>query len=795
MYVDPVSPHPAAARRRPEPEARPARAPRDERRRIRIAVQGTVQGVGFRPFAHRLATELGLGGWVLNGPGGVVIEVEGPDSPCTAFVTRLSAEAPSLARIERLETTALAVVGETAFRIAASEPAGRPFTLVAPDVATCPECLAELQDSANRRFGYAFINCTQCGPRFTVVRDLPYDRANTTMEGFPLCPTCRREYEQPSDRRFHAEPTACPACGPTLSFTGGEPPPGTADPVDSVVACLKAGKIVAVKGLGGFHLACDARNPHAVARLRQRKGREEKPLAVMVAGLPEARALCRVSGEEAALLASAARPIVLLDRREEGGVGGAPPVDGVAPGVAPGQHQLGLMLPYTPLHHVLLARWSGPLVMTSGNLSEEPIAYGNGEALERLGGIADAFLLHNRPIHMRCDDSVARVWGGVPRLLRRSRGYAPAPLSLPWHFARPILAVGGELKNTFCLGRENFAILSQHLGDLENEAATRAFEAAVEHYCRLFQIEPEVIVHDLHPDYRSTRYALERAGQARLVGVQHHHAHIAAVMAEHGLEGPVIGLAWDGTGYGLDGRLWGGEFLVCDLRGFERAGHWSYFPLPGGAAAIRQPWRVAAGLLRERLGCAVARLPLPALQRHGPETAVLARMIERGVNAPLSCGVGRLFDAAAALVTGRETVSYEGQAALELEQLADASETGACPVDLKEVDGQWIPDSASLIEAVARMMLDGTAPPVAAARFHGALAETAAEVCRLVSAERDIRQVVLGGGVFQNRLLLDRCIAALTRSGLEVYVPRQVPPNDGGLALGQIVVGDRLSCA
>ncbi|MFI5399932.1 MAG: carbamoyltransferase HypF [SAR324 cluster bacterium] len=799
MLNEPVSIDPARPDPLPEPGLCPVQAAPEEVRRVRIAVQGTVQGVGFRPFVHRLAAELGLGGWVLNGADGVTIEVEGPGCSTSAFVARLSAELPPLAHIERMAAMPVAALGERIFRIAPSERAERPFTLIAPDIATCPDCLAELQDPDNRRFSYAFINCTNCGPRFTVVRDLPYDRANTTMDVFPLCPTCLVEYEHPADRRFHAEPTACPKCGPALTFSrtlarganstvsSPQQPLQGNDPIGSVVASLRAGQIVAIKGLGGFHLACDARNGSAVALLRQRKGREEKPFAVMVAGLAQARELCAVSRDEAALLSAPERPIVLLDRRRSSR-------EPLAAAVAPGQKQLGLMLPYTPLHSLLLGRWQGPLVMTSGNLSEEPIAYRNDEAQARLGSIADGFLLHNRDIHMRCDDSVARVWGGAARLLRRSRGYAPAPVRLRWRFSRPILAVGGELKNTFCLGRENFAILSHHIGDLENEAAMRAFEGAVEHYCRLFQVAPEVIVHDLHPDYRSTRFALEQAGRARIVGVQHHHAHVAAVMAEHGLEGPVIGLAWDGTGYGTDGCLWGGEFLVCDLRGFERVGHWSEFPLPGGAAAIRQPWRVAAGLLRERFGDDVAGLPLPALLHHASEIPVLSRMIERRINVPRSCGVGRLFDAAAALIAGQETASYEGQAAQALEQLADGSATATCPVELAQVHGQWIPDSASLLASVARRILEGTAPQAVAAGFHAALALAGAEVCRQVRAQRGIRQVVLGGGVFQNRVLLQRCSEALTRSGLDVYVSRQVPTNDGGLALGQVVVGDRLTC-
>jgi hydrogenase maturation protein HypF len=784
---------PASVLRQPalpvsEPAARPHDSAGGEGQRLRIGVQGTVQGVGFRPFVHRLATELSLKGWVRNGSDGVTIEVEGVSSACSTFVSRLTSELPPLAKLERLVALSIPMLDEREFRIAPSEHAVRQFTLIAPDIATCPDCLAELRNSENRRFGYAFTNCTNCGPRFTVIRDLPYDRANTTMHVFPLCPSCAREYENPSDRRFHAEPTACPECGPALSYDGAGYARETADPIAAVVANLRAGGIVAIKGLGGFHLACDARNESAVSLLRARKRREEKPLALMVGGLPQARELCSVSQDEAALLCSPARPIVLLERRP------ACP-DPIAVSIAPGQRQLGLMLPYTPLHHLLLDRWPGPLVMTSGNITEEPIVFRNEEARSRLGTIADGFLVHNREIHMRCDDSVARIWAGAPQVLRRSRGYAPAPLSLRWRFRQSILGVGGELKNAICFGQDNFAILSHHIGDLENELATQSFVSTIEHYSRLFHISPEVIVHDLHPDYVSTRYALEQVGRVRIVGVQHHHAHIAAVMAEHGLEGPVIGLAWDGTGYGPDGCLWGGEFLVCDLRAYERVGHWSYFPLPGGAAAIRQPWRVAAALLRERFGDEVCNLPLPAIQRHAAEYAVVSKMIERGINVPLSCGVGRLFAAVSVLVTGRDLVSFEGQAAMELEQIAEVSKVTAIPLEVVKVDGMWIPDSASVLAGIARMVMDGISSPTVAARFHETLASTGAEVCRQVGSDRGIRHVVLGGGVFQNRLLLQRCTEALNRSGFEVFVSRQVPTNDGGLALGQVVVGDRLACA
>jgi hydrogenase maturation protein HypF len=603
------------------------------------------------------------------------------------------------------------------------------------------------------------------------------------MAAFALCPACRREYEDPRDRRFHAEPTACPVCGPRLTLCDPAGRPLEGDPVAGAAALLRGGGILALKGLGGFHLACDAADSEAVARLRRRKAREEKPLAVMVPDLAAARALARVTEAEAELLGAAARPIVLLALRP-----GAP----LAPEVAPGLNELGVMLPYTPLHHLLLAQCGRALVMTSGNLSEEPIAFGNAEALERLAGIADAFLLHDREIHMRCDDSVARVWEGAPRLLRRSRGYAPAPLTLPWAFTRPLLATGGELKNTFCLGRERFAFLSHHIGDLENESTLRSFERAVEHYGRLFQVTPEVIVHDLHPDYLSTRYALERAGQVELIGVQHHHAHVAAVMAEHGLEGPVLGIAWDGAGYGTDGTLWGGEVLLCDLAQFTRVGTWRPFRLPGGAAAIRQPWRTALSLLLQGQG---AGLPLDLVRRHGDALATIRRMVERGFNAPLSSGVGRLFDAAAALILGRDEAHYEGQAAIALEHAADPDELGTLPVAIAEEAGVWVADSAGLAHTLAEALLAGTAAPILAARFHNALAQVAADMTHVLAARHGVRDVVLSGGVFQNRLLLRRCADALARAGLKTYLGRQVPVNDGGLALGQAVIGGRRTCA
>ncbi len=758
--------------------------------RVRLRVQGTVQGVGFRPFVHTLAGACGLGGFVYNDAEGVRIELEGAPVALAAFQTRLRAELPPLARIEALHGEEMAPLGERAFRIEASRGALQRFTLISPDVATCPTCLEELRTAGNRRHRHPFINCTHCGPRFTLIRDIPYDRVNTTMAAFPLCPDCEGEYRDPADRRFHAEPTACPHCGPQLRLLDAAGRALAGEPLAGAVARLRAGGIVAVKGIGGFHLACAARDAAAVAELRRRKQRDDKPFAVMVADLAQARRLCLVDERAAALLEAPARPIVLLPRRADADV---------AEAVAPGFRELGLLLPYTPLHHLLLGDSGLALVMTSGNRSDEPIAYRDEEALARLAPLVDAFLLHDRAIHVRCDDSVLRPGPAAPQLLRRSRGYVPAPLRLQRAFARPLLACGGELKNTFCLVRDRFAFISPHIGDLDNEETYASFVAGIEHFRRLFQIEPEVIVHDLHPDYLSTRYALERAGEAERVGVQHHHAHVASAMADNDLEGPVIGVAFDGTGYGTDGRLWGGEFLIADYAGFQRAAHWSYFPLPGGAQAIREPWRVAQALLGQAFGAeAEGLLPrlLPAIAP--AQTRVLTQMIQRGFNTPLSSGVGRLFDAAAALLTGRTRVTFEGQAAIELEQRAEPRVSDGFALELggPPADGQpWPLPSAALLGALARGLLDGQAPGVLAARFHNTLAEAVGEVCAQLSARHGLRRVVLSGGVFQNSLLLGRALAALERRGLQVFTQRRVPANDGGLALGQAMIGGTLRCA
>lgn len=777
------------------PGTLPSSLPPSGRVRVRLEIQGIVQGVGFRPFVYRLASALHLNGFVRNHDHGVEVQLEGSAKALQTFLLRFHAELPPLASVDSQRMEALIPLGDSCFRIEGSAVRERRFTLVSPDIGTCPDCALEVRTPGERRYGYPFTNCTNCGPRFTLIEDLPYDRVHTTMRSFPLCPDCAGEYENPADRRFHAEPIACPRCGPTLYLTDPSGALLAEDPLPGAVNRLLAGEVLAIKGLGGFHLACDASSPEAVRRLRSRKRRDDKPFALMAPGMADVHRICLVDAQEAGLLASAARPIVLLKQK-------AP--SPIAPLVAPGSRELGVMLPYTPLHHLLLRKLARPLVMTSGNLTDEPIAHQDEDARKRLSGIADAFLTNDREIHTRCDDSVARIWNGAPRLLRRARGYAPAPIRLEWKFRRHVLACGGELKNTFCLGRDRFAFVSHHIGDLENEITLRAFQQAVAHYQRLFQVEPEVIVHDLHPDYLSTRYALEAefaaefeaGGKGVRMGVQHHHAHIASVLAENGMEGPVIGVAYDGTGYGTDGHLWGGEFLVADLRDFHRAGHFTYFPLPGGSQAIRQPWRTALALLLSSYGRETYDLPLALLEGRGEsEVPMLERMIERRINSPLSCGVGRLFDAVSALLTGRHIVNYEGQAAIELEQLADPAAEEVFPIDIMEEGEGFLLPSESFLRPVVEGLRRGRPHPVLAAAFHNTLAGATAEVCRRIAKRTGIREVALSGGVFQNVLLLNRLQAALEKSGLTCITHRRVPANDGGISLGQAVIGERRACA
>jgi hydrogenase maturation protein HypF len=786
------------------------------RRRIRIRLRGIVQGVGFRPFVHHLARELHLGGFVSNSSAGLVAEVEGEPAALDRFVRAVAAEPPPLAWIQETEIVEMEALGEEAFSIRSSVAVAGEFALVSPDVATCDDCLGDCTRPDDRRYGYPFTNCTNCGPRYTIVQDIPYDRSSTTMSVFPMCAACRAEYEDPDNRRFHAQPNACPVCGPrvwgcscpvapdqvgqTLSSVNpaaqpsrdrsltsraqrapreGAVPDDASQPASSAPLAearrrLAAGEILAIKGLGGFQLACDARNPEAVARLRTRKRRSDKPFAVMARDLAAAEEVCALTAADRAALSGPRRPIVILPRS------GALPE-----ALAPGNRTLGVMLPYTPLHHLLFA--GAPyslLVMTSGNLSEEPIVVSNQQALERLAGVADWFLLHDRDIYMRVDDSVARVFEGRERVLRRSRGYAPHTLDLG-RAVPELLACGGELKNAFCLTKGRHAILSQHIGDLENYETLVFFEETLANLKKLFRIAPRAVAHDLHPLYLSTKYALDIPGLPR-IGVQHHHAHIASCMAENGLSGEVIGVAFDGTGYGPDGAIWGGEFLVAGYAGFERSARLRYVPLAGGDAAIRQPWRAALAYLDDALGSAAHIEGVPA-----ERVRVVRRMIAGGVNTVPTSSCGRLFDAVAAIIGLRREVTFEGQAAIELEAIAEPGEVGFYPFEIAGGD-PWQVDFRPAIERIAHESSAGVAPGAMAARFHNTLAAAVVETCRRIRGKVGLGRVCLSGGTFQNVRLTESAAAGLRGAGFEVFLHSRVPPNDGGIALGQAAIAAEL---
>ncbi|MCS6847829.1 MAG: carbamoyltransferase HypF [Anaerolineae bacterium] len=753
--------------------------------RQRLIVRGIVQGVGFRPFVYGLATRHGLGGFVGNDSNGVFIEVEGEPAALEAFARDLQAEPPPLALIESVTSMPLPATGETTFVIVASEGQAGASTAISPDVCICDDCLRELFDPADRRYRYPFINCTNCGPRFTIIRDIPYDRPLTTMAAFPMCAACAREYHDPTDRRFHAQPVACPACGPRVWFeAGGRATAWDDDAIRAAQAALRSGRIVAVKGIGGFHLACDATNDDALRTLRRRKGRVDKPFAVMVRDLAAARALAEVDDAEAALLTSKARPIVLLRRRPDARLSAL---------VAPGNAYVGLMLPYSPLHYLLLDGLDMPLVMTSGNLSDEPICKDNDEALRRLASLADGFLLHNRDIHVWCDDSVMRAFEGRELPIRRSRGYTPFPVRL----AQPapmLIATGGELKATFCVTRERFAYLSQHIGDMENLETLQAFERALTHFVKLFRIVPERIVCDLHPGYLSTQWA-ERFAAAQglpLVKVQHHHAHIAACLAEHGFDpdARAIGISFDGTGYGSDGAIWGGEVLIANCRTFTRIAHLKYVPLPGGDASIKRPYRAAlahlwaAGIAwDEDLPCVAACPP--------EERRVLCQQLERNFHCPPTSSMGRLFDAIAALAGVRQTATYEAQAAIELEALCDDAEQGHYEwVSAPSAGGDaLVLDPAPIFHGIMRDLHASVSRQAIAAKAHNTIAELIVQVSDHARRQSGLNVVALSGGVFQNVQLLQRALPRLRAAGFEVLTHRAVPPNDGGLALGQAAVG------
>ena len=827
--------------------------------RRHISIQGIVQGVGFRPFVYGQALRHGLAGFVLNDSRGVTIEVEGMPEALDSFERVLHDAAPPLARIDTIATELVPPCHETSFIVAHSQAGVERHALISPDTATCDDCLRELFDPMDRRYGYPFINCTNCGPRFTIVQDVPYDRDKTTMRVFPMCPACQAEYKDPLNRRFHAQPNACQVCGPQVSLLDWETGAGTgvmkngndqSRPIIAAAQWLAAGAILAIKGLGGYHLACDALNVQAVQRLRQKKHREARPFALMAPDLETIQRLCWVSEAEGKLLQSHRRPIVLLARRQGmptdeldnriADIADCPPdsraqslfapPDGraqsmrvynrhstVAPGVAPAYNTLGIMLPYTPLHHLLLHAFAAAiepgrlavLVMTSGNLSDEPIAYRDDDAQARLVSIAEGVLTHNRDIHMRCDDSVVRITAGGEQIFRRSRGYAPEPIPFSFDVSVPLLACGGHLKNTFCLGKGRQAFVSHHIGDLENLETLTSFSEGIEHYKRLFDIYPEAVAYDLHPEYLATKYAFDM-DIAQKIGVQHHHAHIASVLAEHGLAGPVIGVAADGTGYGTDGAVWGCEIMVADLLDFERLAHLTYVPLPGGEQAVRQPWRMAAVYLAQAYGDAFLELDIPFVrQLDRSKWRIMKQMVTKGINSPLTSSLGRLFDAIAALIGLRSEALYEGQAAIELEMLArpdrgnEALRAGdpgrgvslpppVYPLAIGERTAgqqQTMPlQVVPMIRAIVSDLQQVVPLPQIALRFHRSIAELLALACCEAREQSGLNVVALSGGVFQNQLLLEQLMARLEGMAFRVYVNRRVPPNDGGISLGQLAV-------
>jgi len=744
----------------------------------RIEVNGVVQGVGFRPFVYSLADRHGLKGEVANTSAGVVIHVEGPPPKLDAFEADLLRESPPLAHIVEVSAQEVPARACPDFRIVTSRADAARSTLISPDVSVCADCLEELFDPDDRRFRYPFINCTNCGPRYTIIDDVPYDRSKTSMRHFRMCPRCQEEYDDPADRRFHAQPNACPDCGPHVWLSDNRRRRLEAEnPVDAAARLLKEGAILAVKGLGGYHLAVDAENEEAVVRLRKRKLREEKPFALMAADLEAVGRFARVEGAEAALLQTIQRPIVLLRQKTP---------NAIAAAVAPRNRYFGVMLPYTPVHYLLLHHPFSALVMTSGNLSDEPIAVDNEDAFDRLAAIADYFLVHNRDIYLRSDDSILRHVAGEPRFVRRSRGYVPIPIFLKRKLPA-VLACGAELKNTVCLTKGDRAFLSQHIGDLENLRTYDFFQLTIAHLQRILDISPAVVAHDMHPDYLSTRHALE---QSRLpaVSVQHHHAHIVSCMAEHKLEGAVIGLAFDGTGYGTDGRIWGGEVLIAEAERFERAAHIDYVPMPGGAAAIKAPWRMAAAYLRAAFGTGFIDLGLPALEAIGTEKLeTISAMIAGQINSPLTSSLGRLFDGVAAILGVRDQVNFEGQAAMELEMMSAEPGAERYDFDWETADAlRILPEP--VVRGVVRDLREGVPAAAIGARFHATLIALFAELCTVIGKGSGLKRVVLSGGCFQNATLLTGLQRALAEKKFEVYAHRLVPANDGGISLGQAVI-------
>ncbi len=788
----------------------------------RIELSGVVQGVGFRPFIHRLAEVYNLRGWVLNSGKGVIIDVEGERENIRNFYQKIFTQAPPLARIEKKRIEPHPPNGYRSFEVKESLIQEEKSTLVSPDISICFHCLDELFDAKDRRYRYPFINCTNCGPRFSIIRDLPYDREKTTMDRFTMCSSCQEEYLNISQRRYHTQPTACPDCGPQINLMQNPAPlsgagrgakcppkarsrPSRADGADKMqslakgekaiektIELLKKGKIIAIKGLGGFHLACDATSEEAVRALRKRKRRPNKPLAIMSFDVEKIRNYCQVREKERELLKSPQRPIVLLKKRK----GSFP----IAESIAPGNGYLGVMLPYTPLHYLLLENSFFALVMTSGNLSGEPLITDNHDALSRLSGIADYSLIHNRDIYIPCDDSIVQVMDGKEHMIRRSRGYIPLPIDLEFEMPQ-VLACGGELKNTFCLTRGRYAFLSQHIGDLKNWENLRFYERCLEHFKRLFSIEPEIIAHDLHPEYLSTKYAVQLKHDMRyaicdmrLIGIQHHHAHIVSCMVDNGVKGKVIGVAFDGTGYGTDGKIWGGEFLIADYQDFERMAHLKYIPLPGGNRTIEEPYRMAISYLHRTLDRDFQKLKLDFDRRWNKnKVQILLKMIDKGINSPLASSMGRLFDAVSSLIGICDISSYEAQAAIELQQEAEKVTGSKLRVpgyqfEMEEEKGIFIINPEPIILGIVEDLKKKVARPIIAAKFHNTVAEFTLDICRCLKKKTGVDRVALSGGVFQNRLLLKKILERLRENSFTCYTHSKVPTNDGGISLGQAVI-------
>jgi hydrogenase maturation protein HypF len=747
---------------------------------IRIEIRGIVQGVGFRPFIHNLAEECHLRGYVLNDTDGVEIRVEGSNVDLDRFLSRIRSSAPPQSRILEMKVIKVAPHGFRNFTILESKRKETRTVLVSPDLATCPDCLNELFDPDDRRFNYPFLNCTNCGPRLTIIQDTPYDRAKTTMSAFKMCPDCSHEYLDSQNRRFHAQPNACPVCGPSLTLADNKRRiMNTADTAASTISLLKKGRIIAIKGIGGYHLACDATNKKAVSVLRKRKYREDKPFALIVKDLKTIRRFCNLNPSEAELLQSVQRPIVLLKKKK---------VDLIAPEVAPLQKNFGVMLPYSPLHHLLLKDSNLILVMTSGNQSDEPISYEDKEAFERLNKIADYFLFHNREIHWRCDDSVTRIFNGKEMVLRRGRGYVPLPINVDLKFKAHILATGAQLKNTFCLARDSFAFPSTHIGDLENYETLDFYSKEIERFKKLCSVKPEVVACDMHPEYLSTKYALSLQG-IRKIPVQHHYAHIASCMAENKISQIVIGVAFDGTGYGQDENIWGGEFLLADLKSYQRVAHFKYTPIPGGESAIKYPWRMGASYLYTCFGEDLLNLDLEFVRKMDyPKWEIVRKMIDQKMNLFVTSSAGRLFDSVSVFLNFRERTNYEGQPAIELEFLAEEKIKGEYEYEITRENDLYIIHPEMIIKGVVNDLIKKERKSKISAKFHNTMARIINDVCSKLRKEYDLDSVCLSGGVFQNMFLLNRTHALLNKSKFRVFTHHLVPPNDGGISLGQAVI-------